>query len=254
LWTVAHDELERQEQAARDLLEVMAKMSHQTRASAGFVARVMARADALAMPRPGLFAWLTGGGGWLAAGGARVAVAALLVLALIGAVPQYVTWIKAFGMGVPAEVLHEARMQENLWEKNFTCATQLDRRSSNYAAIRGEHVTVVTWACPSGDVLVTVESATDDVSRRSVWIPLDSRPQAISLFDLAVQDAFAAARTFRVSKRSVPMVTVLCQKWLPNRFIKRRVQLANGSCFDEVINPRTGQVVRRQEAPCDRAC
>jgi hypothetical protein len=251
---VAHDELERQEQTARDLIEALAKMSHQTRASSGFVARVMARADTLAVPRPGALAWLTGGGGWLVAGGARLAVAALVVLALIGAVPQYITWIKALVMGVPADVLHEARMQENLWEKNFACATQLDRHSSNYAAISGEHVIVVTWACPSGDVLVTVESATDDVARRSVWIPLDARRQAVSLFDLAVHDAFAAAGAFQVSRRSVPMVTVLCQKWLPNRFIKRRVQLANGSCFDEVINPRTGRVVHRQEAPCDRAC
>jgi hypothetical protein len=50
------------------------------------------------------------------------------------------------------------------------------------------------------------------------------------------------------------MVEVLCQRWLPNRFIKRRVQLASGNCFDEIINPRTGEVLQRQKAPCDRSC
>jgi hypothetical protein len=47
---------------------------------------------------------------------------------------------------------------------------------------------------------------------------------------------------------------VLCQKWLPNRLIKRRVQLADGRCVDEVVNPRTGRVTSRQDAPCDREC
>jgi hypothetical protein len=185
--------------------------------------------------------------------GARLAFAALFVLAVIGAVPQYATWIKAYTMGVPVAAIHEAQIQERLWEKNFACATQLDRNSDNYAAIAGEHVVVVTWACPSGDVLVTVESVTDEVSRRSVWIPLEAR-QTAGLLEFVVPKAFAAPLPLRLSKRGVPMITVICQKWLPRRFIKRRIQLANGRCFDEILNARTGRVVQRQKAPCDRQC
>jgi hypothetical protein len=83
------------------------------------------------------------------------------------------------------------RAQEQLWQKNFACATQLDHNSSNYALIAGEHVVVVTWACPSGDVLVTVESATDESFRRSVWMPLTTRRRMAQHFPWTGQEAVA---------------------------------------------------------------
>jgi hypothetical protein len=107
--------------------------------------------------------------------GLRFAAAGLIVLAVVGAIPQYLAWINAYVMGVPTETIYEARIQERLWQKNFTCATQIDQSSSNYAVINGEELVVVTWACPSGDVLVTVESSTDRAARRSVWVPLEVR-------------------------------------------------------------------------------
>jgi hypothetical protein len=103
-----------------------------------------------------------------------VAVAVLLLLAMIGAVPQYALWIKAYAWGVPSDAMYTARIQERLWEKNFACAAQLDHSSSTYAALTGEWGTVVVWACPSGDVQVTVESPQEARSRRSVWIALDA--------------------------------------------------------------------------------
>jgi hypothetical protein len=50
------------------------------------------------------------------------------------------------------------------------------------------------------------------------------------------------------------MIAVICQKWLPNKLVKRRIRRANGKCVDEVINPRNGRVVQRQPAPCARDC
>jgi hypothetical protein len=181
---------------------------------------------------------------------ARLAVAVLLILVVMGAVPQYITWFSAYLLGVPADRVYEARAQEMLWQKNFACATQLDHNSSNYALIAGEHVVVVTWACPSGDVLVTVESATDESFRRSVWIPLKMRRRIAQHFPWTVREAVAE----QAFQQAAPMVGVLCQKWLPNHLIKRRIQLGNGRCVDEVLDPRTGRVVQRQPAPCDRAC
>ncbi len=142
-----------------------------------------------------------------------------------------------------------------LWQKNFACATQLNRDSSNYAAIAGEHVTVVTWACPSGDVLITVESATEESMQRSVWIALEAPQQRASLFEGLVQEALAAAWPLYAGKRADPVIAVLCQKWLKNKkLILRRIRRANGRCIDEVINPRTGRVLKRQKASCDRKC
>ncbi len=158
------------------------------------------------------------------------------------------------GIGARPAVTQKARVQESLWHKNFVCATRLNRQSDNYAAIVGEQVTVVAWACPSGDVLVTVEPSTDAAPRRSVWIPMIVSYQKLSLLDLVLPEALAAPGTRLVRKRSAPLVTVLCQKWRSDRFIQRRIQLANGKCFDEVINPRTGRVVKIKKASCKRNC
>ena len=247
------DELNAREEANRELVEALRRVSQDTRASPDFVERVMARAVEVPLPQHGFWIWLWQPPLWSGAMSMRLAGAAFLVLAVVGAVPQYLAWINAYVMGVPTETIYEARIQERLWQKNFYCATEIDHSSSNYAVINGEELVVVTWACPSGDVLVTVESSNDRASRRSVWVPLEVRQSFTWRFPW-LPPAHAAGRDQIANKRAEPMVEVLCQRWLPNRFIKRRVQLADGTCFDETINPRTGQVVQRQKAPCERGC
>jgi hypothetical protein len=248
------DELNSQEEANRDLVEALRRVSPEARASADFLARVMTRSDHEPVPRRSILAWVWQPPLWSTAMGMRLAGAALIVLALVGAVPQYIAWINAYIMGVPTDRIYTARIQERLWKKNFNCATQLVHNSSNYAVITGEEVVVVTWACPSGDVLVTVESSSDHASRRSVWVPFEVRQPLTYQFPWWPHSAHAGQEEQSVAKRSEPMVEVLCQRWLPNRLIKRRIQLANGNCYDEVINPRTGEVMQRQKAPCDRGC
>jgi hypothetical protein len=248
------DELHAHEEANRELVEALRRVSQETHASPDFRQRVMARADHLPVPRRTIFGWVWPPSWWSPPLGWQLAGVALFVLAVIGAVPQYLAWINAYVMGVPTDTIYEARVQERLWKKNFTCATQIDHTSSNYAAITGEELVVVTWACPSGDVLVTVESSNEHASRRSVWIPLAVRQSFTQHLPWLPNTAHAEGGTQVASKRAEPMVEVLCQRWLPNGFIKRRVQLADGNCFDETINPRTGQVLQRQKAPCDRGC
>lgn len=248
------DELNAHEEANRELVEALRRVSQDTSAPPGFLQRVMARADHLPVPRRRWWEWVWQPPLWSMSSGLRLAGVALFVLAIIGAIPQYVAWINAYVMGVPTDTIYEARIQEQLWKKNFTCATQIDHTSSNYAAIMGEDLVVVTWACPSGDVLVTVESLTERASRRSVWVPLEVRQPFTRHLPRLLLSAYATEGKQFASKRAEPIVEVLCQRWLPNGFIKRRIKLADGNCFDEIINPRTGQVVQRQKAPCDRGC
>jgi hypothetical protein len=85
-------------------------------------------------------------------------------------------------------------------------------------------------------------------------VSLEGRQSFTRRFPWLLHAAHAEGEAPVAGKRAEPVVEVLCQRWLPNRFIKRRVQLADGNCFDEIINPRTGQVVQRQKAPCDRGC
>ncbi len=250
-----HDEFARHEADARDLIEALGKLtsSRDHQASEDFEAQVLARADAEPEPAPrrGLWAWFFDAPWVPASPPIRMAVAGSSLLILIGAVSQYITWVNAYWMGIPSDGLREARLQERLWHKNFDCATQLDHKSANYAAIAGEQVTVVTWACPSGDVLVTLESVADEISRRSVWVALDAPHEAASLLERLIPSAFAASPEHLVAQRQKPKVSVLCQKWLSKKRLQRRIQRGPNKCVDEVINARNGKVIKRRQAPCE---
>ena len=243
------DKFKEQERAARDIIETLGEMSRKATASPDFLARVMARAAELPVPQPRLVDRVLACIVWPSSAHLRTALAVMLVLACIGAVPQYMAWVKAYLLGVPADALHEARLQQALWEKNFACAAQLDQHSNAYAAVTYDQVNVVVWACPSGDVLVGLGSTTEPGVRRNVWVPLETvgRPRQ-HLLQL-VRHAFAADDRPSGRERSAPMNRVLEQKWLPDKRIKRRVQTGNDQCRDEVINPRTGRVESRP-APC----
>jgi hypothetical protein len=251
---MTHDKFEQHEQAARDVIQALSVVSRGAEASPNFLAQVMARAEQLPTPRPRLWHWLTEALSqplWVPT---RIAWTLVLVLALAGAVPQYYAWLKAYTLGVPADSLYEARLQETLWEKNFACATRLDRQSNDYAAIAGDQVNVVVWACPSGDVLVALGSPNEPSAQRSVWIPMTQLSQPSSQLSWLVRQAFAAELHAQAGKRFAPMTRVLCQRWLPDKRILRRVQLANGQCRDEVIDPHTGRVTQSRPAACDPAC
>lgn len=251
---MTHDEFGRREEEARDIIDALGRLSREAQASPGFPARVLAQAEQFPVPRRRFLSWFSAVLLWPTTTGMRLAVAAVCVLAVIGAVPQYVTWIRAALLGVPSNTLPYASLQEKLWEKNFACATQLDQNSDNYAAITSEQVIVVAWACPSGDVLVTVESPTEEHLERSVWVALDIPERTTGLLHEFVRQAYAADGPLYARKPADPMIAVLCQKWLPNKLVKRRIRRANGKCVDEIINPRDGRVVQRQPAPCTRDC
>jgi hypothetical protein len=249
-----HDEFEQHERAAGDIIHAIGRASDDIRVPPDFRAQVMAKAEPLTSPRPAHLHWRSMALTWMSARRLRVAMALVFVLALGGAIPQYATWFKAFTAGVPSTTLHTALEQERLWEKNFTCATRLDQDSEDYAAITGDKVHVVVWACPSGDVLVTTESPQEAASPRSVWVPLAASPSEASQWTPLIRQVFAAGQRRPGGLRLARIVSVLCQKWLRDGRILRRVRLDNGSCRDEVINTRTGEVVQSRPAPCDPRC
>ena len=248
------DEFEKHEQSFQEIIQAIGRASDDVRVPPHFAARVMVRAES-STKRGRLhsrFANLSLP--WMPSGRLRAAVALAFVVAVVGAIPQYATWFKAFTAGVPSTALHTALEQERLWEKNFTCATRLDQNSDDYAAVSGDKVHVVVWACPSGDVLVTTESPQESASPRSVWVPLAASPSDASHWTPLIREAFAVGQRPPDGLRLERIVNVLCQKWLRDGHIMRRVRLDNGRCRDEVINTRTGQVVQSRPAPCDARC
>lgn len=249
-----HDEMAKQEAAAREIIQALARLSSDVRASPDFLAQVMAQADHMPIPRRRLRHWIVSAAWWPGAPALRWAVAAVLLLALAGAIPQYAAWITAYVWDIPAAAIHEARTQHQLWKKNFACATQLDGNSNNYVALTNEHVNVVVWTCPSGDVLVTVQSLKEPSAQRYVWIGLDDAANPEQRAAALVPEVFAADKALRPDRRAVPVVRVLCQRWLPKHLIKRRVKFSDGRCQDEVINSRNGKMIQHEDAACEAAC
>ena len=248
------DEFEKHEQSAEEIIQAIGRASDDVRVPPHFAARVMARAESSTRHRRFGSHLANLLSPWMPSGRLRAAIALAFVVAVIGAIPQYATWYKAFTAGVPSTALHTALEQERLWEKNFSCATRLDQNSEDYAAVTGDKVHVVVWACPSGDVLVTTESPQETASPRSVWVPLAASPSEASHWTPLIRQAFAAGQRQTDGLRLARIINVLCQKWLRDGHIMRRVRLDSGSCRDEVINTRTGEVVQSRPAPCDPRC
>ena len=78
------------------MIAALGQLARDVEAPPDFLARVLAQADQQPVPRPARVAWL-GRLPW----GVDVAVAAVLVLAVVGAVPQYLTWFNTYVRGVP---------------------------------------------------------------------------------------------------------------------------------------------------------
>jgi hypothetical protein len=248
------DEIAKHEAAAQDIIQALARLSHDVRASPDFGAQILAKVDHIPLPRRRLRHWRVRATWWPSAPAWRWVIATGLLLALAGAIPQYATWMTAYVWDIPAAAIHEAKVQHQLWQKNFVCAPQLDGTSSNYVALTNEHVNVVVWTCPSGDVLVTVQALHEPSSQRSVWIGLDVSVHLAQRFAAFIPHVFAAEKPLRTERRAVPVVRVLCQRWLPKHLIKRRVKFADGRCQDQVINSRNGKMIEHEDAACEVAC
>jgi len=114
----------RDEETSRDpgLEAAFARMVQQAEAAPEFVARVLAKADQAPVRRPARVSWL-GRLPW----GVDVAVAAILILALVGAVPQYLTWFYTYVRGVPSTEM-VATLQAKLAKREATLEAEQRER------------------------------------------------------------------------------------------------------------------------------
>jgi hypothetical protein len=242
------EEFAQHEAEARDIIDRLTRLRNVS-APPDFLDQVMAKAEQMPLYRQGLFRRLRRWFFWPDTMIARLALATVFLLALGGAVPQYLTWIKQYVWVATTE-------QEEMWRKNAACSINLDVHNHRTVEVEGRQVEVLV--CPSGDILVKVGPPdAEQYEYLYQWIALDAlkKPvdKGVSHFGFLLQQAFAAAKRPHPT-RAAQTVRVLCQKQLSNGFLKRRLQLADGQCQDEVIDPRTGKVVERKNAPCDSSC
>lgn len=170
-----------------------------------------------------------------------------LLIAIIGAIPQYSNWIIALMWGIPSDSLAVAKEQIRLWGVNFECSKKGELEMipipKNYK--------IGALVCPSGDVLVKMEPPTgENPSYR--WIGLNTFLDTNNRF--GPKEAKAQTVFFDKATAIAQSERVLCQKRHSDGNIVRVIMDSNGKCWKERINPRTGRVIERVQVSCGCSC
>jgi len=168
-----------------------------------------------------------------------------VIVALIGAVPQYYQWAAAATMGLPISGnVRGAQEQEMAWERNVNCLRAIDHikpgSSTNYS--------IDLVSCPSGDILVTLTPLQNPDQQISRWIVTRE------LFTRVAQSLFSAgalAQGAGTPPGGPVQVRILDTK-KDGAVVTRRVQLSDNTCIDETIDAYTGRRIDRKQAPCSK--
>jgi len=168
-----------------------------------------------------------------------------LAISLLGSVPTASQLYSSQRLKVPFERVPAAKRQNELWATNFECA----RNAKTEAVTNGLNTQVSATVCPSGDVLVAVQPP--DSSPVLRWIDVKALvQQSPQVAGLLLGEALAANDRIVVAQAK----SVLCQRWLVNGRLMRRVTDEKGNCFDEVVNTYTGVLESRVPAQCSNSC
>lgn len=175
-----------------------------------------------------------------------------LLVALIGAIPQYGQWVWAWQHEMPANQVDQAVEQRRLWEANLDCY----KRANSYLVNTVMQEVIELTVCPNtGDLLLKLEIAGNPPVYR--WIAhrqlrnLESDVALASGLPAAPQPALPLPAL----KQSVLSASnVLCQTTDPSSGqIIRIVENPDGTCTEEWIDPYTGAVIRQTPTEC-RSC
>ena len=176
------------------------------------------------------------------------------IIALIGAVPTFTELYESQSKDVEFGDSKIAEMRNEMWRKNMTCGmAPLDPLINEF------NVAVDATICKSGDVLVRV--ITPNQKQFFEWVSVDAmfpdRLAGINLFSSAVASEVAHTSVDQPNNSLDGEIfaqhygpVVLCQNWINNVMLVRRVSYPNQGCFYETINTFTGQVVNVTPAPC----
>ena len=182
----------------------------------------------------------------------------ILIGSLVTAGPQWIDSGRAMLQGIQAGSVKQAKQQAALWRKNLDCA------AAPYSWFNSPgDIKVDATICDSGDLFV--RASTPGNQQYFKWLPLSDVVQGDeSGGGGLIPEAHAATLATRPSaaplsppvagvRLAQPVANVVCQKFLDDRRLLRRVKTPQG-CFDEVIDTFNGQIVSRKAVPCTPQC
>jgi hypothetical protein len=186
-----------------------------------------------------------------------------VITSLIGAVPQYTTWAKAIALDVPWNAVNEAEEQNALWAKNFECSWKEPAQTAKTTITTSRNERVTVTLCPSGDALVSIQPA--GAEPRFRWVAFDRFDEGgeraagadwppgppVRRASAAEPPRAAGAAASRVVAQA-PSPVVICVTRDAKGNVVRRLQLPDGTCQEQVINPYTGMVVEVKPSACTK--
>lgn len=164
-----------------------------------------------------------------------------LLVAVIGAVPNYMEKYNAARESMSVQELRKQTLENRMWQENFECRISPDK-PADVGKIFAEAV-----ICPSGTILVLIVRREGTPTYK--WIPKEE-------IDAPGESGLLSGILNALSPIAVAHAqsTVICQKWISGSMLKRRIRAADGTCYDEVVDTGTGRVVSSTPASCDPNC
>ncbi len=164
-------------------------------------------------------------------------------VAVIAAIPTVHELVESSIMNVSVGQSEIAKKRNEMWRKNMTCAAApLD------PLVTETNLQVDATICKSGDVLIRVFGPEEQ--QFFEWVAVDKMftpEQSVASFSL-FSSAIAKENLEHSAQQSG--ARVLCQRWLDNVLLLRRVEYYGRGCFDETVNTYTGYLVGSVSAPC----
>ena len=170
-----------------------------------------------------------------------------LAISLMGSIPTFYELYSARSMGVEYGTVKQAKQQKDMWQKNMECtAAPFDWLTTPTNTL------VDATICRSGDVLVRVKSPDQQQFYR--WVPVDSIASDPKTVSFSLFGKVYAATSTAESYDNQSGISVLCQRWVGDGHLLRRIYVPNQGCYDEVVNTYSGAVVSSRPAPCNNQC
>lgn len=174
-------------------------------------------------------------------------------VAVLTAVPQWATKAQEMYLDLRGTTLREAEMLNEFMRKNWECT----QAPSQWIETPNQTMVDGTICESTGDIFLRIMTPGEEVFLRGIFVEnLIQTAEAPGWSPVAAAQAaapVAGPQPVSPTLRAQQLAITICQKWLDNRRIKKRVQVG-GQCFDEVYDSFTGRRQSRAPAPCDANC
>jgi len=172
-----------------------------------------------------------------------------LLTTVLASIPTYLELYRSEKIEVPFGEYSRGITVNDLWKRNFECT----KTPPDYL-VTANKVQVDAIICKSGDVFISGNAP--DIGNFFEWVPVEqltaSHASEHASLGLNLINSAHAAENGRIVLAQAS--TVMCQKWIAEGRLLRRISVEGRGCFDEVVNTYTGRVESSTPAACSTTC